>query len=554
MAMQDAGFVDKHIEKVALGVCALVLAGAIGFAFLGDRFVVNDVGPSELAQGLETEAESTARAVVAAKPPGPKPAQADGQDTPAVELHRWFADNADGLIKIADVESPVARTQPYPPPFLSTTEGSKANRHDLVRVVRPGIPIVSTGRTSFELPINKPDLADYDGEGARDTAPAAVRNWAAVACQVDLVQQDINFRLAKYPRGSYLAVVKVHLQRVDLALPQRGWQNVDTFLPFNPPERPVADSDSGFRLSALTQFREQIDPKQEYIARSLLPDRKAGDRITYPAIPYFPDPPEPGGNAANRSRAWLKLAESAVKGKRPFGAEDLDAAFVLLRAVLKTNGVRQKDEQRATDLLKSVARTLRRRTGRKSAIRAASREPEMLMPIVAHDLDLRPDHTYVYRMRYEVFNYYAGDSGELTDPADADKLAVLSNWSPPSREVVIQSGVRFFLTKASGKKGAATVTVYKRSRGTWESSDFEVDVGGEIGGVKVRRGGRKIDFATGSVCVDIDFDRKTNGKSDVALVYVDENDGKLREVLLRDDKKAHEAFRRGQLGGKAARR
>jgi len=173
------------------------------------------------------------------------------------------------------------------------------------------------------------------------------------------------------------------------------------------------------------------------------------------------------------------------------------------------------------------------------------------MPIVAHDFDVIPGHTYTYRIRYEALNSYAGIRGELKDPADAEQLTLFSPWSPVSRKVVPQSDLYFYLTKANRKRGEATVSVYKKSRRGYQEAKFKVKVGDEIGGEK-RLGTPKGDFSTGSVCVDLDFRRKVNGKTTLAMIYVNQNDGSLHERFLSLD--TGDAFRKQLTPQRTARR
>jgi len=549
MAKRDASFVDKHIEKVVLGVCALALLGAGWYSFMGERFVVDGVRPNGLFETISREAQQTASAVRNARPKENQSKRVDPEKDPVAQLERWFGAKAEGLIRIAGLESPVARTQPFPPEFISTTQTRPEDRRELAEIVSPGIPIVTSGRSGFDLPDEKPNLADYDGQD-KGSGKVQVRNWVAVAAQVNLYQQEVNFLSKQYPPGSFLAVIRVVLQRKDDLAPWRGWQDVETYLPFKPIKRPRIMTPQGLRLEGLSAFRKLIESKQEYIARPKLPAKKSGDRITYPAVPYFPDPPSKDTDKRGLVRKWLKGAEKAMKGHTPFRSVDLDAAFVLLRAVVATSDARPKDIAKGQGLLKTVISRLKK--DRPSVEDMDIRPPERLMPIVAYDLDAEPGHRYVYRMRYEVYNVFAGNPGDLKNPADAKKLALFSDWSPVSRPVTIESDVYLYLTDKNPKKREVTVTVYKKGRRGFSKQDFKVQVGDEIGH-KVGLGRNKgVDFRTSAICVDIDFNRRVRGKPDVVMAYVDPGDGRLRERFLSQDK--NDQFRQRLINRKTARR
>ncbi|MBK8269176.1 MAG: hypothetical protein IPK83_13065 [Planctomycetes bacterium] len=556
MPKKNAGFVDEHIEKVVVGLCALFLVASMYIAF-GGRFNIDGNSPREIADQTGKTAETVANTILTKRPDPPKPpdqkAPAGKQDD-ILTLKQWFGEQAIGLIGVANLTSPVARTQPFPPPLLSTTETSPENRHNLALIDSPGLPVVTTGRSTFEFPSKKKPLDIYDGGPYSDKLPPSQRNWVAVAAQVDLVQQDIYFKTEKYPDGAYLGIVQVHLERFDQNEPWRGWQNVTTYQPFAMPERPVIIDPvtGGFKAEGLSEFKELIDRKQEVIARPLMTARTGGDRFTYPPIPYFPDPPGKGSDdASSRAKKWLQLALKAKDGRSPFDAEDLDAAFLLLRAAVGTPGQPERELRKAESALSSLKKQINR-IRKDFNPNQIIRPPERLMPIVAYDMDVVAGHTYEYRIRYEVFNTFAGNTSELLNPVDAEKLTVFSGWSPASRPVTIESDTYFYLTKADDNKKELTVTVYKKKgRDSVKEATFKVAIGEEIGGEK-RKGTSKTDFTTGAICLDIDFNRKVNGKTDVTLVYVDTRDGSVREKYLSTDKS--DKFRKALTSEKTAGR
>ena len=552
MAKQDVGFVDKHMEKAALGACALALLGAVWFSFMSHRFAVNGETPSEIAKKIGDESESVARTVRNATFKADESKETDSKDDPSAQLARWYGEDSEGLIQIAGLQANATRTQPFGTRLLSTSETSMANRHNLAQMVAPRIPIITTGRTGFHLPEEKLSLEEYEESDSKGQGSGSVRNWVAVAAQVDLVQQDINFISEKYPPGSFPEIVKVRMQRRDETEPWRGWQEVDTYLPFERPERPTIFSAASnrFTLEGLSAFRNLIASKQKYIARPKLPERGSGDSTTLPGLPYFPEPPSTK-KEDKRARQWLSLGRAAEAGKRAFkDGADLDLAYILARAVINSPKSRAKEVKAAEALLKKVQPKFSKT--RAGVMALPSRQPERLMPIVAYDMTAIPGHRYVYRMRYEVYNTYAGNRGELLNRDDAKRLTVMSEWSPRSRVVEIDSDVRFFLTKANTGQNKVTITVFKRKGKEWRKEEFKIGVGDKIGD-EIRLGRNKgTNFNTDTVCVDIDFSRRVNGKKDVALVYTDTNDGSLRERFLSSDKTAR--FLRDEGGRRTARR
>ena len=532
MAKQNAGFVHEHIEKVVIGVCALFFVWAVYYSFLSGRFDLNGRAPAEVIASVGQAADSAIQTVQ-----NPPQVEGDVKIDPATQqalekLLAWYGPQRKHISEIIGVSREPARTQWFPPPFLSSTELSPERRHDLVRLVEPDVPVVLSGRSALAIAGERPPLKDYQPSkrGSDDDAGEPIwANWVAVAAQVDLKQQVENFKAEKYPSDSYLNLVKVHLQRYDENEPWRGWQDVETYLAFEDIERPPA-AQAG-KLHAL------IDTNQEHIARPKLPEPSAGDRIDYGFFPYLDSPPSRSdGDAARRAKDWADRAERALEGRDPYGGKDYDAAMVLARAAMTVAGA----DGRTTDKAKKIYGEALDRVARRPGYRERNKPPaDQMMPIVAYDLTALPGHAYRYRIRYEAWNRYAGRDGELRDPKDAGRATLLSEWSPPSRRVRLTPDIQFFLTAANVERNAVEVAVWKRDRRKWEAETFRFGVGEVIGGTN--RGGA--DFSTGAVCVDIRFNEPVNGKRDTVLVY-QMPDGVLREAVLSVDQELNKDFSR----------
>jgi hypothetical protein len=307
-------------------------------------------------------------------------------------------------------------------------------------------------------------------------------------------------------------------------------------------DRPV-DSQGRINLSQAAAYRKAHEFDHEWIARPVPPYRFSGDKIELVPLPYLDDPPKKSGpgvpnpeapevEISKRVKKWTDAARLALEGKRQFKQPDLDAALILSKAaVAASSGAKEKEAKAAKQIYDEVVAKLPK--SRKPLAAAPARAPERLMPIVAHDLTALPGHTYVYRMRYEIYNIYAGNPSALVNPDDAQKLTLMSDWSPESRPVEIPSDMYFFLTKADKAAGKATVTVFRRKPGFVDKQEFQVLAGEKIG--KKEEKGAKRDFSTGAMCIEVDFDRLVDGKKDVALVYADPASGALSERLLSRD-------------------
>ena len=534
MSKRDVSFIDLHAEKLVLGLCVMLLIAAGVYAFGGMRFTIEGKGPAGLITEAGEQAATTAIRVRNSKP-APKKGNDEKDKAWQEDLKKWFDPSGEGLIQIAGVEPEPWRTQRFPPLRPEITGVAREDRHNLAKIVAPGLPIVTSGRALMTLG-KKPDLGDIlRGSTPDEDSKSERRFYVSVAAQIDLVGQEQNFYVEEYPANSHLSVVDVQLQRLDMDEPWRGWQEADAYLPYSPLKRPSIFDGREFKLEGLTEFSRLLEQGASQIARPLLPSRRA----KLPEVPYLKDAPKEtaGGILVKK---WLGLAKKAKEGKTPFDGQDLDAAGILARAAAAVTGADDKDTETARRLCADIIKQLskpRQQFFKDNPLRS----PDRLMPIMAHDLGAVPGHTYQYRMRYEVFNIYAGSPGELKDPSQAKRLTLFSGWSPGSRPVEVSADVYFFLTKADPKKEEATITVFKKTRAGWKNQDYKVQAGAKIGRKEKRGPNKGVDFTTNVLCVDLDFaktDPAPGGKRTVALQYVHRDDGQLRERFLSRDRKS----------------
>lgn len=545
MAKKDVSFVDKHLEKVVLGVCAAGFLGAVYFGFAGGRFSVNERGPAELIQAAADAAEQSRQAVQSARyNPPRKETETDPKNDPVAQLAQWFGPEAKGLLGMADLPKELPRAGAFGPPLVSIMRTAPEDRRNLAKFVAPDLPVLMSGRSTFRFLRSKPELNSFDPRATEDqtTGKVVTTNWVSVAAQVDLVEQQSKFLAERYPDGATLQIVKVHLQRRDVSTLASSWEDIETYQPFQEPQRPTLTvmPDGRIRVQGLEAFRSLVDDMRDPIVITPFGQyQSAGDKVELPAVPYLDEPPDRElGNAPTApnpgrfSKRWLDWANAALKGRKPFKEVDPFAALVLARGVVGLPGVPEKDITAAQTILDRLPEKLPREL--RPFAKSTPRDPRRLMPILAHDISPIPGRTYVYRIRYEVINMFAGNSGELRNPRDAQRLTVFSDWSPESRPVEIKSDTYFYLTKADKAKKEVTVAVFKVTRAGATRQEFKVSAGEEIG-KKDKRPGRP-DFSTGTLCVDIDFDRG-GGKNEATLVYASGADGTLFERSLARDLK-----------------
>ena len=543
MAKKNVGFFDQHIEKVFLLLCAAGAAGAAVMSLGGSRFGEDGKGPAELSKSI-AEATDRAKAVLNVKPPEEKASKpGESSQDPTEQLRKWYGEKASTLAENTRTAAVLPRGQAIPPILPFSAESLKAEKRNLARLVTPTVAIVVTGRTTLNFPENKPVIASSEETIVDLVNPkGATVSWVSVGAQLDLIEQEANFIAERYISPAYLTVVKVHLQRKDENEPTRGWQDVNTYLPYTPLPKPVT-SDGRPDLPALQKMRRSYDSENEAVCRSPLPARIAGDKISSVPLPFVdesPKPPKsdtvlnPETEDVRNSRLvkkWTDLAKDAATGKRSFKTPDLDVALIMARAAVGLNGSKEKEIAAARLVYDDIVSKMPK--AKKAWAMSSIRSPDRLMPLVAHDLTALAGHTYTYRLRYEVLNVFAGNEAALLNPADAAKVTLFSEWSPESRPVEIPSDLYYYLTKADKAGGKATVIVLRKSARGVDKQEYIVRAGDKIGRKEPQ--GRKLDFTTGATCVDVDFDRVVDGKKDVSLVYSDPADGSLYERFLSKD-------------------
>ena len=143
MSRRSASFIDLHAEKLALGLCVLVLAAAGVYSFGGMRFKVAGRGPADLLEEAGRQADATAQTVRRAQPRTAKPSEDNTENDPVSHLGKWFArGKEEGLVKIAAIEPQPRRTQKFPPLRPEITGVAPEDRRNLARIVAPSVPIV----------------------------------------------------------------------------------------------------------------------------------------------------------------------------------------------------------------------------------------------------------------------------------------------------------------------------------------------------------------------------------------------------------------------------
>lgn len=169
--------------------------------------------------------------------------------------------------------------------------------------------------------------------------------------------------------------------------------------------------------------------------------------------------------------------------------------------------------------------------------------------------------TYQYRMRFRIYNLFAGEAGKFTDPNDATKILVASEWSPPSDPVSVEPWEVFFVTGDDQGKNQAGFEFFRWFYGAWVKSRRHKFGVGDLVTVTQRTtvpsvtspgasDSVQVDYNAEAIVLDVDFSRshrerrKGSGpggfrfaatRDETAVVLVDRL-GRLTERLIPRDK------------------
>lgn len=542
---------EQHFDKGLLALTALALVGSIAYFVVGSPFKTPEgLSAGDVCDKVAQAADETLQRLRSKK--------ADPVKVPPIaeSLDLAFGEKG-GLIRMSEISPRMAPLVQWQPPLIDTSTTTEGEKHALARLLPPEQPVARAGRTTFSVPDPRP--LEQLATGAAPETRTVTRAWAAVAAQLDLLEQGRVFRSAGYPLGKFdipLVILAIHLQRRPASDANAPWEDVEPYRPYSPIVMPALRPRPDGRLSAdqieeLERFRKLLLRESDRIVRGQLPPVAAGGTaINYPPIPWLLEgtpededamsaAPTGGGmelqlptrgapqarravpTAERRFNKWMNLFEQAMR------AGEWDLAAILLEAALGEEGVPSALRERALPKVKELEQ--KRREAKRPTMRVDFRRPEKMMPIMACDLDPVPGQTYVYRLRYEIVNPFLGEPNTLKDVEDARRLTLLSDWSPPTAPVEIRSDTYFFVTNVNDKTRSAKVEVFRLLRGAIRKFEFSVTLGDSIG--KVQNVARdKVDFSTGARVVDIIADSRDplGGK----LVYVDTADGRL--LVARD--------------------
>jgi len=173
---------------------------------------------------------------------------------------------------------------------------------------------------------------------------------------------------------------------------------------------------------------------------------------------------------------------------------------------------------------------------------------EGIVEIWFHDANVAKETPYAYRLRVVVLNPLFGRARAVEKPEDAAVVALTSPWSDWGPPATIRRPTEFFVVGRFPERQIAVVRVFTERWGQRVDHRFNVKRGEAIGRNEKKRlvhpdGTERlvdVDFNTGAIAVDLDFNRKQRipnskyARTTTELVYVDTKGRLQTRTQLRD--------------------
>jgi len=560
--------IERHIEKIVLGVCALILVYAVFYWALGSPREIEvvsgghgrtiTVGPGEVDSTLAKAAREIEVEIDQTVP----------QHYSLDDYNAQLAQRQDRPFSATELVSLGQPSAPLRPSGLSDEDQERVKLADIIKAMpAPSMPLINVGReyprregqppadmlvTHVVATYDRAELIRKWNETLKNT-----RIWprvVAVAVKAEVRERRLDgtwsssrpVRMTRIPltdaagnpisppmapdfdgnnhneiNAAIEAVGDLSWQREilepefwDIWSPTGEWVSWRTHLPDNPVSK---------------EYRKQIEPKTTappHSARRTLPvPRKPPARRTTPRRTIRPTSPPRGGAMPDEMSGVppeqldpAVMAEMMRRAREEQGAGGQPAPGRRPRA--RTPAPRPTAPKRVRPVM---PRTPVRQPG---AGREFPRPEETPVPPLAdqmetgtvlvwfHDAGLESLKTYQYRIRLVFVNPLLTRTREVENPEDARGAHVETPWSDWSHPVAVPQETEFFVTRHSTVLGMVYVDVFARALGQWVRRSFGVSEGELIGQEKdvnvpdPTNGAivkQTVDFSTGAVVVRLDF-------------------------------------------------
>ncbi len=559
----EPNFIDKHIEKVVLGICALLLVVAVLSSGLSSSRTVEVGGkqyvPGEADEAILKFAKRVYEDVRKKDPPERQP------NDPLDEALAWYGKNPfppelNILADVGGITKAIEAEDIRPPVLVSLAEIESAFEFN----------VAPAAEAEYELPRPQENEKPADKRVARSVAILPYGQW----------EKLLSEKLKDTPINPSIVIYDVQWQRRTKVA--EGWSDGQDItcagesIMGDKPEVPIPASGEMDEPTELVIQEIASYQWQEEILQREYPDIYVagwdwmGWRINLPDNPV-------SKAAANDPSIQLKTGRDVSRMMMPTPTKDTSTG----------------DKRRQTDAMRKMMqfqnqgprgpggsgpgrynqpkqpRRKPKRAGADKKDEPADQEKapeEVPVPTIdsqfasgnllawVHDDSLQSGRQYEYRLRVKLINpLYLSHSDVKDKKVDSQARYITTSWSKWSAPVAVPHLTELFLTGAQAPQGSISgkmkVTVFTRKLGQYVKGDFMVGPGQGIGGpakVKVKNpvdGSTmedEVNFTTGAVTVQMDYRRKVLKGSrrlveTPAMMYLDDK-GVLRTRIREFDR------------------
>lgn len=531
MKIKNINIVERHVEKVVLGLAVIAALAILWFYVIGQPYAVTvgsktDIAPSDVPGVIADSAKQLETRIKSPNSPLRKMPIASYKE--AFEKHLYTSPNKNTL----------AYEVPMGQHGLSKDIGPvfEFKQTDYV-IPQPPAPVAVHTRSDFAVLVDPSD-AKLLAEITQQIGPQQPRDFRYVSVGGTVQIDEWRKALRAVPQDSrppeewwrgLLTVTDVILERRKLDPATKQWGQVEVL-----PPTPGS-------ISLRSPSMRPTDADAKAMVEQLLLE---SERIARP--PFLTIAPE---------RPWAPPNAAAPRIK----AEDLDRYNSLLEDVARINAKIEKLKPSAAggkgggvsgelanlnkELHEKQTEIHRIRGPQKtSPVKSDSPEAEDRVYVWAHDITAQPGATYQYRLRVSLYNpaFNRKNLGQKNAAEGLQhKFSVASAESAWSSNVEIDPDIYTFLVGVSPTENRATLEVWRIFDGAWRAQQYNVqpgDVVGRVASVQGRSITGNVDFRTGMTVVDVHHNIPTQqaGASTSRLLYIDKADHLLDRTIDSD--------------------
>jgi len=604
MAKQLVSPVERHIEKLLLAVAVLALLGAVA------RYLI--ASPNHLQMDGETVTPGTIDGKLLAKAELIRQRIRDAKaEVPPPEPLRDEFERSLAPLK-RESWPLVAATGPAAP-FVDQP-GKPSGQYELLKVMQLPKPKLTFGRSTFVVESTNEPTTYYPANWVTVSSMIDVRQQSKLQRQAyGVTREELIYgpteiqRRARRPDGSWSdddwKAVTPWFRFVELPkppeiklVPTEGHFEIDAESDRDLTEFKNLLTAPAVQLACLRPLAPNVDngsPWRFPVISTAVEVLAMDDEMLYPKDPPASDPEDRYGfvrakatdQATTAAKAIAKNFDEADKlikqARATLNADDARRAYNLYFQISNNNNSKPADKSRAKRGMADAdqaandierEKRIRNRGGNEpssptqgSQAQRPVRQPLPTQQCWVNDMrpgDVQSGSVYQYRIRFSLLNRLVGEPTKFKEPQDATKVYLTGPWSEPSDPVVIPEDKEFYLATEDERDGQVGVKIFRWYEGVWVGSrKFDLGIGDPVGGhsrekVPSLEAGKPydnadIDFDTGSVVLDIEFNRllrerkRGSGRDGVRFadrakgscaVAVIGPDGRMIEHLLPVDK------------------